>query len=110
VLTAARCCAKAQNIRFRSTARRARHRPFPGTARSTPSWRRRSARTWRSTRHGDATARHAALVDARIAFLPDLHATPDFEGEKIDVVLLAPALGAARQPIHEVALATGVEL
>jgi hypothetical protein len=52
----------------------------------------------------------AALVDARIAFLADLHATPDFEGEKIDVVLLAPALGAARQPIHEVALATGVEL
>jgi predicted nucleotidyltransferase len=52
----------------------------------------------------------ASLVEARLAFLADLHATPDFEGEKIDVVLLAPALGPARQPIHEVALATGVEL
>ena len=52
----------------------------------------------------------ASLVEARLAFLADLHATPEFEGEKIDVLLLAPATGEQRLPIHDVALATGVEL
>ena len=51
-----------------------------------------------------------ALVDARLAFLADLHATPEFDGEKIDVVLWSPALHAEPLPIHRVALSQGVEL
>lgn len=51
-----------------------------------------------------------ALVDAKLHFLAALHATPDFEDQKIDVVLLAPALGAELLPIHRHALATGAEL
>lgn len=51
-----------------------------------------------------------ALVDARLAFLADLHSTPEFDGEKIDVVLWSPALQGAPQPIHRIAMAEGVEL
>lgn len=52
----------------------------------------------------------ADLVDARLAFLADLHATPEFEGEKIDVVIWSPALHGEAQPIHRIALAQGIEL
>jgi hypothetical protein len=54
----------------------------------------------------DATA----LVDARLSFLADLHATPEFDGEKIDVVLWSPAWHREPQAIHRVALAQGIEL
>lgn len=50
------------------------------------------------------------LVDARLRFLADLHATAEFDGEKIDVVLWSDALHREPQPIHRVALAQGVEL
>lgn len=50
------------------------------------------------------------LVDARLAFLADLHATPEFDGEKIDVVLWSPALQGQPLPIHSVAMTEGVEL
>ena len=50
------------------------------------------------------------LLDAKLAFLADLHATPEFDGEKIDVVLWSSALQASRLPIHEIAMAEGVEL
>jgi hypothetical protein len=34
-----------------------------------------------------------ALVDSRLSFLADLHATPEFEGERIDLVLWSTTLG-----------------
>ena len=52
----------------------------------------------------------ARLVDARLGFLADLHATPSFEGEKVDVVLYAPALDPQPRPIHRAALSHGIEL
>lgn len=51
-----------------------------------------------------------ALIDARLAFLAELHATPAFEGEKIDVVLWSPAFEDAGREIRAVAQAEGVEL
>ena len=48
--------------------------------------------------------------DAKLAFRVDLHATPAFDGEKIDVVLWPPALQASRLPIHEIGMTEGVEL
>ena len=50
------------------------------------------------------------LVDAKLAFLADLHATPSFDGERLDVLLYAPALDPQPSPIHQLALAGGVEL
>ena len=52
----------------------------------------------------------ARLVDARLAFLAELHATPSFEGEKVDVVLYATALDPQPRPIHRAALSSGIEL
>lgn len=66
----------------------------------------------------NATDAHQ-LVDARLHFLADLQGTSEFEGEKIDLVLLAPLLGAlpgtpaappALLPVQRVALAEGIEL
>lgn len=50
------------------------------------------------------------LVDARLSFLADLHASPEFEDEKIDVVLHAPRLGSPPSTIQQLARAQGVEL
>lgn len=50
------------------------------------------------------------LVQARLDFLARLHATPAFEGEKVDVVLYAPALHTRPSPIQRLALAHGQEL
>ena len=50
------------------------------------------------------------LVDAKLAFLADLHATPSFDGERIDVLLYAPALDPQPRPIHQQALERGIEL
>lgn len=59
------------------------------------------------------------LVAARLHFLADLQGTLEFEGEKIDLVLLAPCLGARPDtpgapspllPVQRVALAEGIEL
>jgi hypothetical protein len=57
----------------------------------------------------DAADAHA-LYGAKLALLADLHATPEFEGERIDVVLLSPRLGQALQPVQCEALANGLEL
>jgi len=51
-----------------------------------------------------------ALYGAKLALLVDLHATPEFEGERIDVVLFSPALDAALRPVQREALARGLEL
>lgn len=58
------------------------------------------------TDEGDARR----LVEARLGFMADLHATPAFEDEKLDVVLYAPALDPQPRAIHRVALAEGIEL
>ena len=58
------------------------------------------------TDESDATR----LVDARLEFLADLHATPDFEDERIDVVLRSTVLDPQPRPIQHAALAHGVEL
>lgn len=50
------------------------------------------------------------LIEAKLSFLAELHGTPAFEGEKIVVVLYAPALDPEPRPIHRVAWASGVEL
>jgi predicted nucleotidyltransferase len=50
-----------------------------------------------------------AMVEARLAALCALHATPEFEDEKIDLVVLSP-LTTAPSPIHEAALREGVLL
>jgi hypothetical protein len=52
----------------------------------------------------------ARLVDAKLAFLADLHATPAFEGERIDVVLYSPTLHRTLLPVQREALTRGVEL
>jgi uncharacterized protein len=58
------------------------------------------------TDEGDARL----LVEARLGFMADLHGTPAFEDERLDVVLYAPALDAQPRAIHRVALAGGIEL
>ncbi len=55
------------------------------------------------------------LVDARLRFLADLQGTLEFEGEKVDLVLLAPALAGPATPqtllpVQRVALTEGIEL
>ena len=49
------------------------------------------------------------LVDARLRALAALHATPEFEDEKIDLVLHSP-LHAVPLPIHEIAREEGIRL
>ena len=51
----------------------------------------------------------AALVEARLRFLAELHATSCLEGEKIDVVLFSPCLPQQRE-IDRIARRDGVEL
>lgn len=51
-----------------------------------------------------------ALIESKLSFLADLHSTPEFDGEKIDLVLWSPALQGPPQPIHRVAMAEGMEL
>ena len=54
----------------------------------------------------DADGLHAA----KLALLADLHATAEFEGERIDLVLFSPVLDAAPRPVQREALAHGLEL
>ena len=56
------------------------------------------------------TADAALLYGAKLALLADLHATPDFDGERIDVVLWCPRLDPVLQPVQRAALAHGREL
>jgi hypothetical protein len=42
--------------------------------------------------------------------MADLHDTPDFEDERLDVVLYSTHLDPQPRPIHQVALSEGVEL
>ena len=50
------------------------------------------------------------LFEAKLAMLADLHGTPEFDGERIDVVLFSPRLDPVPRPIQRVAMAQGVEL
>lgn len=52
----------------------------------------------------------AGLVRARQGFLSDLRDSPEFEDERVDVVLFSSNLDPEPRPIHRVALAEGVEL
>ena len=51
----------------------------------------------------------AQIVDRRLRLLAALHATPEFEDERIDLVLLTP-LHRHELPIHRVAREQGVRL
>ena len=51
----------------------------------------------------------AALVEARLRFLAELHAANCLEGEKIDVVLFSPHFAPQRE-IDRIARRDGVEL
>ncbi len=51
-----------------------------------------------------------ALVQAKLNLMADLHDTPDFEGERLDVVLYSTQIDPRPRPIHQVALNEGVEL
>lgn len=51
-----------------------------------------------------------ALVEARVRLLTDLHDDPDFEGERIDVVLYSNRLDPQPRTIHRVALEQGQEI
>ena len=57
-----------------------------------------------------ADADPTRLVEAKLAFLVDLHATPEFDGERIDVVLYTPRLHRTLLPVQREALTRGVEL
>ena len=50
------------------------------------------------------------LGNAKPAYLADLHATPSFDGERLDVLLYVPALDPQPRPIHQLALDRGIEL
>lgn len=52
----------------------------------------------------------ARLVDAKLALLADLHATPAFEDERIDVLLWSRPLDPEPSAIQRVALEQGREL
>jgi uncharacterized protein len=56
------------------------------------------------------TSDASALYGAKLALLSDLHATPEFEGERIDIVLFSPRLDPTLRPVQQEALAHGVEL
>ena len=49
------------------------------------------------------------LVDSKLRFLADLHATPEFDGERIDLVIRSPLHGS-ELPVHRVARAEGIRL
>ena len=56
------------------------------------------------------------LVDSKLRFRADLHDTPEFDGERIDLVIRSPQ-PAARSPlhgnelpVHRVARAEGIRL
>jgi predicted nucleotidyltransferase len=49
------------------------------------------------------------LITCRLRFLADLHDTPEFEGERIDVVVNSP-LNRDQLPIHRIARAEGIRL
>ena len=49
------------------------------------------------------------LIDNKLRFLADLHDTPEFEGERIDLVIHSP-LHRSELPVHRVARAEGVRL
>ncbi len=49
------------------------------------------------------------LVDSKLRFLADLHDTPEFEGERIDLVVHSP-LRTSEWPVHRVARAEGIRL
>jgi predicted nucleotidyltransferase len=51
----------------------------------------------------------ARIVDRRLRLLAALHATPEFEDERIDLVLLTP-LHRGELPIHRAAREQGVRL
>ena len=48
------------------------------------------------------------IVDARLRMLAELHGTPEFENERIDLVVRRP--GQSGLVIHELARREGVEL
>lgn len=50
------------------------------------------------------------LVQAKMDLLADLHDSPDFEDERLDVVLYSTLLDPQPRPIHQAALTEGVEL
>jgi len=50
------------------------------------------------------------LVDAKLALLAELHATFDFEDERIDLLLFSPSLHRPPSPIQQAAMVQGVEL
>ena len=52
----------------------------------------------------------ALLIDAKLAFLAELHGTAAFDGERVDVVLHSPALDPQPRPIQRAALAHGIEI
>lgn len=51
----------------------------------------------------------ALIIDRRLRLLAALHSTPEFEDERIDLVLLTP-LHRHELPIHRAARAQGVRL
>nr|MBS0019688.1 nucleotidyltransferase domain-containing protein [Gammaproteobacteria bacterium] len=51
----------------------------------------------------------ATVIDRKLALLAQLHATPAFEGEKIDLII-KPALPGPYPPIYQVARREGVSL
>ena len=56
------------------------------------------------------------LVDSKLRFLADLHDTPEFDGERIDLVIRSPQpaarspLHGKELPVHRVARAEGIRL
>ncbi len=51
----------------------------------------------------------AEVIDHKLSLLAQLHATPAFEGEKIDLIV-KPALPGPYPPIYEIARREGVPL
>lgn len=56
----------------------------------------------------EASADH--LYEAKLAMLAHLHGTPEFDGERIDVLLFSPRLDPVPRPVQRVAMEQGVEL
>lgn len=58
----------------------------------------------------ETTERNAdLLIDSKLRFLADLHDTPEFDGERIDLVIRSPLHGG-ELPVHRVARAEGIRL
>jgi hypothetical protein len=51
-----------------------------------------------------------SMFESKLAMLADLHGTPEFDGERIDVVLFSPRLDATPRPVQRMAMEQGVEL